>query len=70
MTKQKLIERLRDAFRRYRNSEGCSCCRDGDEHDKAEDILAELLGVEKHDDNSGYNWDKYKIITPPHKGKE
>lgn len=35
---------------------GCSCCRDDDAWEKASHELAELLGIPKYDDGSGYDW--------------
>ena len=35
---------------------GCSCCRDDDAWGKASHELAELLGIPKYDDGSGYDW--------------
>ena len=50
---------VRQAFADYFKSEGCSCCRDTDNHDKAEAKLAELLKPDAYDDGSGFNWYKY-----------
>lgn len=50
--------KIRNALANYMSSEGCSCCR-GNDYDKNREILAKLLNVEKYDDNSGYNFNKY-----------
>lgn len=50
---------VRQAFADYYKTEGCSCCRDTDNHDKAENKLAELLKPDKYDDGSGFDWYKY-----------
>ena len=46
---------LRNAFARYKASEGCSCCRDDEAHEAALDILAPILGYDRYSDDSG--WD-------------
>ena len=51
---------VRVAVANYMGSEGCSCCRNIAAHEKHEKILAELLDVEKYDDNSGYDFLKYR----------
>ena len=35
---------------------GCSCCRDDDAWEKASHELAELLGIPKYNNGSGYDW--------------
>lgn len=49
----------RQAFSDYYISEGCSCCQNEKEHNKAENKLAELLTPDKYDDDSGFDWYKY-----------
>lgn len=50
---------VRQAFADYYKSEGCSCCRDTNNHNKAENKLAELLNPDAYDDGSGFDWYKY-----------
>lgn len=54
------LEKIRQAIADYMWSEGCSCCRDQDKHEKANEKLAKLLNVEKYPDNSGFDWSKYR----------
>lgn len=56
------VSELRTAFANYWVSEGCSCCRDSDSHRDAEHAIGELLGVAKHDDESGYDFNQYQTI--------
>jgi len=53
------IDKIRTAVADYISSEGCACCR-GSDHEKHQDIIGELLGIEKFDDDSGYDFYKYK----------
>lgn len=53
------ITEVRRAFADYYVSEGCSCCRDHDKHEAAEERLAELLNPKRYDDDSGFNWHEY-----------
>ena len=55
-----VLEKIRQAFADYRRAEGCSCCRDMDAHEEAEKRLAELLKPEPYEDNSGWDWSKYR----------
>jgi len=52
-------EQVRTALSGYIQSEGCSCCRNIEEHKKYEEILGKLLRVEKYKDGSGYDFYKY-----------
>lgn len=54
-----VLKEIRQAFADYCRSEGCSCCRNKEEHDKAEEKLAEILKPDKYEDGSGYDWYKY-----------
>ncbi len=54
------IEVLREAVANYMSSEGCDCCRDREAHQGNEEVLGKLLDVEKYDDDSGYNFFKYR----------
>jgi hypothetical protein len=56
------IEKIRQAFGDYVRSEGCSCCQDVEGHEKAASTLAKLLGVDKYEDDSGFDF--YKYATP------
>ena len=58
-----LLSELRQAVAKYMYSEGCSCCR-SDNHNENGERLAVLLGVEKYNDDSGYDWDKYRHQRP------
>lgn len=49
-------EQVRQVFADYYASEGCSCCRNEEEHDKAKKKLAELLDVPMYEDGSGPNF--------------
>lgn len=51
--------KLRTAVANYMCSEGCSCCRDTDMHEKHEAVLAKLLDVPAYDDNSGYDFRQF-----------
>jgi hypothetical protein len=53
---EELKEELRKALYHYMVYSGCGCCRDDEETEKAEKILAELLDVERYDDDSGYKF--------------
>jgi len=59
------LEVLREAVANYMSSEGCGCCQNRDAHKKHEEVLAKLLNVERYDDDSGYNFHKYRT---PRKG--
>lgn len=54
------IKKLKTAIANYMSSEGCSCCRDIGAHKKHTEELGKLLGIEKYNDGSGYNFLKYK----------
>ncbi len=49
---------LRRAVADYMWSEGCSCCRDTDAHERHREKLAKLLRVPKKDDY--YNFSPYR----------
>ena len=53
------IADVRQAFANYHTSEGCSCCQDVEAHDKAEEMLADLLKPDAYNDGSGFDWTKY-----------
>ncbi|MFA5132486.1 MAG: hypothetical protein WC444_04180 [Candidatus Paceibacterota bacterium] len=53
------LESVRTAVADYMESEGCSCCRDVDNHSIHNAVLAKLLHVRKYKDGSGYDFGKY-----------
>jgi len=55
-----LLADTRQAVADYMRSEGCSCCQDREAHKEHEKRLAELLKVEMYDDESGYDFGKYR----------
>jgi hypothetical protein len=59
MTKEDL-KQLRNAVANYMQSEGCSCCRDCEAHERHTNTLAKLLKVPKYNDDSGYNFSRFK----------
>lgn len=44
----------------YMRSEGCTCCRDTDAHEKHAEALAKALKVQKYSDGSGYDFPRYR----------
>jgi hypothetical protein len=52
-------QKIRTALANYIESEGCSCCQNKEEHQKALEQLAKLLNVPKYWDGSGYDFGKY-----------
>lgn len=57
---KKFKKEIRTAIANYMSSEGCSCCRDIDGHDKHSEIIAKMLSVNKYKDGLGYDFTKYK----------
>lgn len=55
----KLI-RIRNAIADYMSTEGCSCCRDIDGHEKNKKRIAKLLKVPKYEDGSGYDFSMFR----------
>jgi hypothetical protein len=51
---------LRQAVADYMHSEGCGCCENIEAHIEHKKRLAELLQVELYDDNSGFDFMKYR----------
>jgi hypothetical protein len=49
-------EKVREAIANYMSSEGCSCCRDIEQHKINAEVLAKLLDVPPYEDGSGYNF--------------
>jgi methionine aminopeptidase len=54
------LQEIRQAVADYMRSEGCSCCQNISDHRKHKERLAKLLKVPKYDDDSGYDFDKFK----------
>ena len=59
--KEPSIVVMRRAVADYMRTEGCSCCRDIEGHDKAKKRLAKLLNVPQYDDGSGFDF--YRFST-------
>lgn len=59
MTKAEL-KAIRQAVADYMSSEGCSCCRDVERHERNAERLALLLNVPRYSDDSGYDFYKFK----------
>ena len=55
-----LLADIRQAVADYIATEGCSCCRDTDGHDKAMERLGKLIRMKKYDDNSGFDYSRYR----------
>jgi hypothetical protein len=51
---------LRRLVADYMRSEGCSCCRDTEAHEKHAAALAKAIGVRKYEDGSGYDFARYR----------
>lgn len=56
---EKRIEKIRTQFAKYVKSEGCSCCRNTEDHEAAEKELGILLKADTYADGSGFDWYKY-----------
>ena len=54
------LKAIRAALADYMASEGCGCCENTDEHNAAEARLAKLLRVPAYDDNSGFDFGKFR----------
>jgi len=54
------LRTIRRAVANYMSSEGCSCCRDNDAHDKHRAALGKLLDVPKYSDGSGYDFSIFR----------
>lgn len=44
----------------YTRFEGCSCCRDIENHERVQDELGRLLDIPRFDDDSGVDFNKYR----------
>lgn len=62
MTKK--MEAIRKAVAEYMLSEGCSCCRNIDAHEKNTAVLGKLLEVPMYVDESGYDFYRFSSLTP------
>lgn len=51
--------KIRNAVADYMRSEGCSCCRDHEGHERNAERLALLLDVPRYADGSGYDFSKF-----------
>lgn len=54
------IKEIRKAVANYMGSEGCSCCRDYEAHEKHAEVLGKLLKVPKYKDGSGYDFRRFR----------
>lgn len=54
------LKQIRNAVADYMRSEGCSCCRDLTAHERNAERLALLLKVPRYDDDSGYDFSKFR----------
>jgi len=61
------LAKLRLAVCNYMQSEGCSCCRDDDAHDKYQREIAAILNIPLYDDGSGVD---YYSVVKASKGAE
>ena len=50
---------IRTACADFLAQEGCGCCR-GDDYEATKARLCEMLGMQKYDDGSGYEYGLYK----------
>jgi len=55
----KKLENIRQALADYMRSEGCSCCRNIEDHEENTAKLASLLEVPMYDDMSGYDFNQF-----------
>lgn len=51
---------IRTMIADYMRSEGCTCCRDVEAHEKHAAALGKLLKVRKYEDGSGYDFARYR----------
>lgn len=54
------LKEVRRALADYMQSEGCSCCRNAEAHERNAERLALLLKVPRYGDGSGYNFSKFQ----------
>lgn len=60
-----ILKEVRQAVADYMRSEGCSCCRSIEAHEKHKERLAKLLRVPKYSDGSGYDFSKFGSKVKP-----
>lgn len=53
-------KQIKNAIADYVASEGCFCCENTEEHQKAKLRIAKLLRIPKYDDGSGFDFGKYE----------
>lgn len=63
MTRKERAE-LRRLIADYMRSEGCSCCRDSEAHERHATAIAKAIGVRKYSDGSGYDFTRYRSAAP------
>lgn len=54
-------EQIREQVSNLVRAAGCGCCRNDEEWKQAQTKLADILNIERYDDDSG--WDFYKYAT-------
>lgn len=62
MTPEERLE-IKRLIADYMSSEGCSCCRDTEAHEKHAAALGKALKVKKYSDGSGYDFARYASKT-------
>jgi hypothetical protein len=60
MKQESEIEQLRRFVADLVTSSGCSCCRDDEGWEEAQDALGKKLDVARYYDDSGWDWYKYR----------
>lgn len=58
--RREILRKVRQVVADYMRSEGCSCCRNIDDHETNKARLAKLLDVPQYSDGSGYNFIKFQ----------
>jgi hypothetical protein len=53
-------KQVRQAVADYMQSEGCDCCRSVKDHQQHTARLAKLLRVQKYDDSSGFDFQRFR----------
>lgn len=54
------LNEIRRALADYMRAEGCSCCRNIEDHKHAAERLALLLNVPRYSDGSGFDFGKFQ----------
>lgn len=52
----KKIDKIKIAFAKFYQSQGCSCCRNEEKYHLATEELGKLLGFPRYNDDSGYDF--------------